>query len=275
MDFRADLHVHTYFSDGNMSPEEIIKLAKEINLSGISITDHDTIDAYSNELFALAKKLEIRLITGVEISSEFNNETVHILGYNFDFNSSKLKQFLNEVQKRRKLRNIEILKKLNEKKIDISEKELDEFTRNRNIAQTIVGRVHIAQLMYEKGYVESIQKAFDDYIQDEGPCFVKGYKFLPNQIIEQIHLAKGKAILAHPNLIKSRAVINNLLKLPFDGLEAYYGKLFPAYEKKWIGIAKAHNLLISGGSDFHGDIRPYVTLGCSWVDEETLEKLLK
>ncbi len=274
MDFRADLHVHSYYSDGNMSPEEILLLAKKINLSGISITDHDTIEAYSDNLFDLAKKLEIKLVTGVEISSELNDETVHILGYNVDINSRDLRQFLNEVQKKRRIRNCEILKKLKEKKIEISEEELNIFAHKKNIAQTIIGRVHIAQLMFEKGYVNSIQKAFDDYIQDDGPCYVKGYKFLPTLIIDQIHQAKGKAVLAHPNLIKSKNVINNLLKLALDGIEGYYGKIFPVYEKKWIELAKKHNLLITGGSDFHGDIRPYITLGCSWVDEETFNKLI-
>lgn len=275
MEFRVDLHVHSYYSDGNKSPEDLLHLAKESNLSGLSITDHDTIQAYSKELFDLAKKLEIILISGVEISSELNKETVHILGYNFDINSLEFKHFLSLIQERRKLRNLEILKKLNQMKILITEQELNEYTHKKNIAQTIVGRVHIAQLMLEKGYVSNIQKAFDDYIHDEGPCFVKGFKFPPDQIIDQIHKAKGKAVLAHPNLIKSRNTINNLLKFPFDGIEAYYGKLIPAYEKKWIELAHKNNLLITGGSDFHGDIRPYVTLGCSWVDEETLNKLLK
>jgi 3',5'-nucleoside bisphosphate phosphatase len=274
MDFRADLHIHSYYSDGNLSPEEILLLAKKISLSGLSITDHDTIEAYNDELFDLAKKLELKLITGVEISSELDGENVHILGYNFDRNNVEFRQFLNEVQKKRTLRNSEIIKKLNQKKIEISEEELYAFAQKKNIAQTIIGRVHIAYLMFEKGYVNSIQKAFDDYIQDEGPCFVKGFKFSPDQIITQIHQAKGKAVLAHPNLLKSKKVIDKILKFSFDGIEVYYGKLFVGYEKRWLDVAKKNNLLITGGSDFHGDIRPYVTLGCSWVDEETFKKLL-
>jgi len=275
MDFRADLHIHSYFSDGTMSPEEILYLAKENNLAGLSITDHDTIEAYTKELFDLAKKMEIRLIRGVEISSELNDEAVHILAYNFDVDNLIFKEFLNEVQKKRRLRNIGILKKLNEKKIQISEEELNNFTHKNNIAQTIVGRVHIAQLMVEKGYVNSFQKAFEFYLQDKGPCYVRGFKFLPNKIIDEIHKINGKAILAHPNLIKNKQVINNLLNLPFDGLEAYYGKLIFSQEQKWVEIAKKHNMLITGGSDFHGNIRPYITLGCSWVNEENFNNLIK
>jgi predicted metal-dependent phosphoesterase TrpH len=275
MSFRADLHIHSYFSDGTNSPEEILYLAKNINLSGISITDHDTIDAYTDDLFKLAKSLNIRLIPGVEVSSELNDINVHILGYNFDLSSQKFRDFLKEIQKKRKLRNTQILQKLKEKNIDISEKELYEFATKKNIAQTIIGRVHIARLMYEKGYVPSMQKAFDYYIEDNGPCYVKGYKFSPKQVIDQIQLAKGKAVLAHPNFIKNKIVINKLLELNFDGLEAYYAKLQPSQEKKWVEVAKRHGLIITGGSDYHGEIRPYITLGCSWVDEDRFNHLLK
>jgi len=274
MDFRADLHIHSYFSDGTYSPEEILYLAKEMGLSSISITDHDTIDAYDEKLFDLARSLGIKLITGVEISSELNEITVHILAYNFDISSTSFIDFLKEVQEKRRLRNIAILKKLQEKNIDISEKELYEFTKEKNISQTIVGRVHIAQLLKERGYVQSLQQGFDLYIKDNGPCYVPGYKFSPKQIIDQIHLAKGKAILAHPNLIRSAKVINLLFELPFDGLEAYYAKLMPIHENRWVQKAERLGWLVTGGSDFHGEIKPYITLGCSWINEDRLNQLM-
>lgn len=275
MDFKADLHIHSYFSDGKMSPEEILYLAKSKNLSGLSITDHDSIEAYSAKLFDLAKSLKLKLVPGVEISSELSGETVHILGYNFDVNSFEFKNFLNEIQIKRKLRNTEIIKKLNENGIKITEEELDQLAHARNIAKTTVGRLHIAQLLFEKGYAASIQKAFDDYIEDDGPCYVRGFKFLPDRVIDEIHKAKGKAVLAHPNLVKSRPVIEKLLKCDFDGIEAYYGNLLANYEKKWIKLAEEHDLLITGGSDFHGDVKPYISLGCSWVDEDTFNKLVE
>jgi len=275
MDFRADLHIHSYFSDGTDSPEEILYLAKEKKLLGISITDHDTIDAYTDELFELARTLEIKLIPGVEVSSEFNEVTIHILGYNFDLLSQSFIGFLNEAQEKRRLRNLAILKKLNGKNIDISEKELYDFTKDNNISQTVVGRVHIAQLLKERGSVQSMQDGFDLYIKDNGPCYVPGYKFSSKQVIDQIHLAKGKAILAHPNLIKSSKIINSIFQQPFDGLEAYYAKLMPAYENRWVQKAEKHGWLITGGSDYHGHIRPYNTLGCSWINEERFDQLIK
>jgi len=274
MELRADLHVHSYYSDGTLSAEDILYLAVEKKLFAISITDHDTICAYSDNLFKLASKLNIKLITGVEISSLIDNESVHILGYNFDYDFEDFINFLKKVQEIRVNRNLEILKKLKEKKIDISEEELNAFAKKNNILAVSVGRVHIAQLMYEKGYVQSVQMAFDRYIKDGGPCYVFKYKYTPSQIINKIHQAKGKAILAHPSFIKSQKIIDKLLSMPFDGIEVYYAKLLPHQEKKWLEIARGKKILITGGSDFHGENKPFIDLGCSWIDKENLDKLI-
>ena len=274
MDFRADLHVHSYLSDGTLSPEEILHLAKEKNLKAIAITDHDTIDAYTLELFQLAKELQINLISGVEVSSDFEGQSIHVLGYNFDVNSKSLKNFLTEVQEKRKLRNIKIIEKLNEKKIDISLEELYEFAKSLGVNETIVGRIHIANLMKKKGYIKTIQGGFDNYVHDEGPCFVKGFKFSSKEVIDAIHSANGKVVLAHPNVIRNKKIIKNLLKLGFDGIEVYYARLPLHIEMRWKRLAQQNNLLTTGGSDFHGQNRPYITLGCSWIDEESFNKLI-
>lgn len=274
MDFRADLHIHTHFSDGTNTPEEILHLAKKNNLSGLSITDHDTMAAYSDKLFELAKDLDLKLISGVEVSSELSNVSVHILGYNIDLSYKPFQDFLLQVQEKRNLRNIEILKKLNEKNITISPEELDEFIKRKNIAKSVVGRVHIAQLMLEKGYVDSFIEAFSKYIKDGGPCYVLGSKFSCKQVIDQIHLAKGKAIIAHPSVFKSSKTLRTLLEYDFDGIEVYYAKLLPQDENKYLKIADEKNLIASGGSDFHGTVKPYLSVGCSWVNEEIFNRLL-
>lgn len=275
MDFRADLHVHSFFSDGTLSPEEILYLAKEQDLSAISITDHDTIDAYSDGLFEIAKKLNIKLVLGVEISSQLFGSTVHILAYNFDITSKSFNNFLIQLWERRQNRNILILEKLKEKNIEIFENELYEFGRKKNIPKTTIGRVHIAKIMIDKGFVKSIKEAFDNYLKDDGPCFVMGERFSPKEIIDQVHIADGKAVLAHPNLIKKSKTINALLELNFDGIEVFYAKLNPFDERKWLKIAEKKAFIPTGGSDFHGSIRPYIELGCSWVNEETFNKIIK
>lgn len=274
MDFRADLHIHTHFSDGTNTPEEILYLAKKSDLSGLSITDHDTMAAYSDKLFDLAKDLDLKLMTGVEVSSGLSNITVHILGYNIDLSNIAFQGFLLKVQEKRNLRNIEILKKLNEKNIEISNQDLDEFIKRKNISKTVVGRVHIAQLMQEKGYVDSFAEAFSEYIKDDGPCYVSGSKFSSKEVIEQIHLAKGKAVIAHPSVFKSSRTLKSLLELDFDGIETHYAKLLPQEERRWLKIANERNLIATGGSDFHGTIKPYLKVGCSWVSEEIFNRLL-
>ncbi|MFA6118702.1 MAG: PHP domain-containing protein [Parachlamydiales bacterium] len=273
-EFKADLHIHSYFSDGTCSPEEILFLAKEKNISVVSITDHDTIEEYSSELFELSRKLNIRLIPGVEISSELFDASVDILGYDFDLDSPSLKQFLKEVQDKRRLRNIEILRKLKENKVDISENELYEFAHRKKISNSTVGRAHMAQLMVEKKYVKNIQDAFDNLLKDEGPCYVSKFKFPSQTVIDEIHKANGKAFIAHPCIIKSSKVLKKLLTLPFDGLEAFYARLTLSQVNIWLRIAENKNWLVSGGSDFHGDIKPYITLGCSWIDEQRFNKLI-
>ncbi|NGX63863.1 MAG: hypothetical protein KR126chlam6_01281, partial [Candidatus Anoxychlamydiales bacterium] len=145
---------------------------------------------------------------------------------------------------------------------------------SKNVSKTTVGRVHIAQLMCEKGYVKNLNEAFSLYIKDKGVCYVSGEKFSPKEVIDQIHKANGKAVLAHPSVIQSRKVINNLLEHEFDGIEVYYAKLFATEEKRWQKIADKHSLIATGGSDFHGENKPYLSLGCSWVNEETFNKLI-
>lgn len=273
MNFRADLHIHTNNSDGTLSAEQILELAKQNNLSAISITDHDTIKAYNKDLFDFAKKLNIQLVPGVEISSEFLDTTVHILAYNFDLSSKDFLSFLKKVQKKRILRNAQILKKLKEHGIAIEEKELQDYVAQNNIAQAVIGRMHIAQLMDQKGFVKSVQDAFDKYIKDEACCYVKGNKFSPIEVIDAIHKAKGRAVLAHPFVFK-QSLLNKLLKFDFDGIEVYYAKLLPSQENIYLKIANKKNLLITGGSDFHGTNKPYISLGCSWIDDINLNKLL-
>lgn len=265
MDYRADLHCHSTASDGTLTPEEILHLAKESGLSAISITDHDTLAAYTPENFALAEKLGVKLFTGVEFSARYHAISVHILGYNVE-NSGKLSAFCAEHERRRNDRNRTILEKLKERSFFISEEELLEMSTG-----SIVGRPHIAQVMVKKGYVKSIEQAFDRYIGERKSCFVPGESFSIQQTLDAIHEAKGKAFIAHPHLIQRNGILRVLLGMDFDGIECYYSIFHQ--EKKWLKLAAEKKLLVSGGSDFHGAVKPHIKLGCSWVNRETAEKI--
>lgn len=266
--FRADLHCHTTFSDGTMTPSELLHHAKEIGLSGISITDHDTIDAYSVAP-AIAKELGLLLGHGVEFSTMFKNLSVHVLGYDFDLDSPAIQKLCQRHQLRRKSRNKAMLEKLSRLSMPIFEEEL------LAMGERSVGRPHIAQLMVSKGYVSTIKEAFNRYIGDRKLCFEPGEAISTEETISVIHQGGGKAFIAHPHLIVHTNKVKELLKLPFDGIECYYARFGESQEKRWMKIAKEQGWLFSGGSDFHGTVKEFIPLGCSWVDEEVFHKIFQ
>ncbi len=266
--FRADLHCHTTCSDGTMTPREILLHAKEIGLGGLSITDHDTIDAYL-EAPAIAKELGLLLGHGVEFSCIFRKMSVHILGYDFELQSTAIRELCMRHRQRRSLRNKTILEKLSRVGMPIQEEEL------LRIGEKTLGRPHIAQLMVQKKYVSSIKEAFNRFIGDGKPCYDPGVGIPVEETIEIIHRGGGKAFIAHPHLLEHANRIKDLLKLPFDGIECHYAKFPPEQEKRWLQVAAEKNWLISGGSDFHGTIKDYIQLGCSWVDEQTFRKIFQ
>ncbi|MBI2743435.1 MAG: PHP domain-containing protein [Chlamydiales bacterium] len=270
MTFRADLHCHTTCSDGSLTPVELVRLAKAVGLSGLAITDHDTIDAYQTAREE-AEKQGILLGSGVEFSSVFKKVSVHILAYDFPINSSTIHTFCARHQERRIKRNLKILTKLTARKMPVTPEELLRLWPD---AKTI-GRPHIAKLMIEKGYVSSIKEAFNLYIGDGKSCFDEGEAFSSEETLSIIHEAGGKAFLAHPHLLDRSDIVNELLKLPFDGIECHYGKFTPDIEKRWVKLAEKKGLLISGGSDFHGDDKQYLALGSSWVNEESFHKIFQ
>ena len=268
-EFRADIHCHSICSDGSDHPLDLLRLAKDSKLQGLSITDHDTIDAYTDELFAEAEKLEIALLPGVEISSEMDGNSVHILGYGFDIRDKDLNEFLKEMQRRRFERNRAILNKLAARNMPITEEELKNFATHR-----IIGRPHIAQLMVNKGYVYTMREAFDRYLKEGGLCYASGVRFEPKDVIEAVQKARGKAVLAHPHFIKKGSFLKKLLSQQFDGIECYYSRLDKALEIPWLKMAKERGWIATGGSDYHGSIKPHISLGCSWISEHVF-KILK
>lgn len=268
MEFRADLHCHSNCSDGSDTPQALLHKAVAAQLQGLSITDHDTTDAYTPELFQEAEKLNLQLLPGVEISSELHDTSVHILGYGYDIHSQELKNFLAQMREKRTGRNRAILEKLRQRKMPIEEEELLHFAPFRT-----VGRPHIAQLMVQKGYVVDLREAFEKYLKEGALCYASGLRFHPKEVIQEIHKARGKAILAHPHYMKKGSFLRELLDFPFDGIECYYSILNKALERPWLKMAKEKGWIATGGSDYHGSIKPHIALGCSWVSEHVFNLL--
>lgn len=263
-----DLHMHSTYSDGTLTPEELIVLAEKKGLKGISITDHDSISAYP-EAFLYAKKHQINLIPGIELSCHFKNQSTHILGYSFDHAHPSIIGLCKRHSERRTNRNLEILEKLKSLGIEISENELHAST------QGVVGRPHIAKILVKRGLVADIPDAFKTYLGEGKKAYCPGEIFSVEEAIQVIHEAKGFAVLAHPHLHYNHAFVKELLNAHrFDGIECVYAIMPAAKNAPWINYAKQKNLLITGGSDFHGTIKPMIPLGSATVQEEQIIPLI-
>lgn len=273
-EFRADLHCHSTCSDGSDTPAQIIEMAKQAGLSGLSITDHDTIDAYDTAI-PLAKAAGITLLPGIEFSTVLNKTSVHILGYGFDVENESIRNLCAKHTERRMQRNLAVLDLLTKHGMPIAYDDiLDAINTETGTTGRSIGRPHIAFAMIKKGYVGSIQEAFNKYLGDDRPCYVQGSSFTVDETIDTIHNAKGVAVIAHPHLIKNTGILNELLKKDFDGIECYYGKFPATAHTRWLKIANHRNWLVTGGSDFHGTVKPMLNLGCSWIGTDHFQSLL-
>ncbi len=266
--FKADLHSHTYYSDGSASPKELIDHAIEIGLSALSITDHDTVDAYV-EAIPYANQKGFCLVSGVEFSAIFKKRNVHILGYGLDIHHPLLHSFCRLQQSRRKDRNLRMLEKLKRFRFEISENDLEELEK----LHRTVGRPHIANIMLQKGYVRSIQEAFSIYLGDGRCCYEQGDTASIDEVIDVVKQCRGKVFLAHPHLLQDGLFVKEVLQHDFDGIECYYARCPKEKERRWLKIAKERSLLISGGSDYHGTMKPHIPLGCSWISFEDFSRI--
>lgn len=270
--FRADLHCHSTCSDGTVSPKELINLACEHSLQGLSITDHDSIEAYA-EAVPAAESKGISLLSGVELSAVHRKQSVHVLAYGFALTCPLIKNFCKRHHERRQKRLLLILERLNSKGLFLKQNDIyDSLNGDSTLA---VGRPHIALAMIKKGYVPTIQEAFQHYLGEGKIAYVPGEAYSVEETLDVIHQAKALAIIAHPHLIYDSRVLQDLLLMNFDGIEGYYARFPSSAHQRWIKIAAKKEWIITGGSDFHGTIKPNLSLGNSWVNEETFSFLLK
>ncbi|SCA58408.1 5'-3' exoribonuclease [Chlamydiales bacterium SCGC AB-751-O23] len=268
-EFRADLHCHSTCSDGSSSPEELVFLAKKRGLKGLSITDHDTIDAYS-KIHEAVEQTGLEIITGVEFSAFHQGKSVHVLAYGFRLDDPCIIALCKRHEKRRKSRILKMLDKLQELGINISEKELFE-SAGSNVSS--IGRPHIANVLIQKGKASSVKDAFQKFLGNGKKAFVAGDQISVVDTLQAIHQAKALAVIAHPHLIFERSLFNSLLSLNFDGLEVFYANMPRSKEANFYDIATKKKWLMTGGSDFHGENKPEIQLGASYVKEEGFRSL--
>jgi 3',5'-nucleoside bisphosphate phosphatase len=255
-----DLHTHTTYSDGSASVDQLIELAATMHASAVSITDHDTVAAVSEARVA-ADRFGIEFVPGVEISAEYSPGTMHILGYCFDDQAVALVAKLDELRIAREQRNPQIADRLRLLGFDITYDEVAMLAGNK-----VVGRPHFARAMIEKGYVSSVQDAFDRFLKKGAPAYVEKARLSPSEAISLIQAAGGVAVLAHPYQLKLSSyeevddLIGELAELGLDGIEAVYSRHSEAQRASYSEIAKRHHLLITGGSDYHGSYKPDIDI---------------
>ena len=265
MDNLIDLHIHTNKSDGEFSPEEILYMAKEKNIKVISITDHDSLDAYNDEIFKLANKLNIQLITGVEISTKNEKCGIHVLAYNVDINNEKLKDMLYKIRNARHIYLYDVGKRLKEigYEIDIDELDKIDVVTKAHISSHIVNETKNREKLIEEFGCVPERGTFIETIMNEG-CIAYVSKYVPTleEISEVIRNAGGKVVLAHPvaysytDGLSIDDVQNIIDRLKPDGIECYYILTTPENKKineieKWKELAIKNNLFMTLGSDFH------------------------
>lgn len=281
----VDLHTHSTASDGDLPPQEVVRLADAEGMAVVALTDHDTIAGLPQAAQA-ARVLEIRFVNGVEISAKFTGGTLHILGLGINPEDETLGATLNQLRRARDERNPKMIARLQQIGIDISMDELrrsagSKGRRDSGVdGQPVVGRLHMAGLLLQKGYVNSIDEAFERYLGQGKAAYVDKEKLSPFQAIEAIHAAGGLAILAHPvelncpNSAVLERVVRSLIDDGIDGIEVYHSAHDPIQTRMYLELARRYHLLVSGGSDFHGSAKPGVQIGYPRVPIEAVEQLL-
>lgn len=245
---KVDFHVHTNFSDGLLSPKAVVKRASNNGVSILAITDHDTIDGIS-EAIEESKLHNIKIIPGIELSTNYNGESIHVLGYFKDdsYKEKEFVEFLDKIKNRRIHRAKEMIQKLKDVfNIKIKFEDVIKYGEN------VVARPHIAKAIIDAGYPYTQDYIFDNFIGKGKPAYIETTKITVKEGVDLLHKYNAIVFLAHPILINN-SNISDFLQFNFDGIEGVYFLNSKTQEKELLDFANKNNLLVSAGSDCHGD----------------------
>ena len=259
MEKYIDLHTHSLKSDGSMTPAEVVREAKKAGLAAIALSDHDTIDGI-HEAMEEGKKIGVEVVPAIEFSVKSATET-HILGYYIDIENPDLLRTLEEVVDLRIARNHLTCQRLNELGFDITLEEVRALAPNN-----FVGRAHFARVLMDKGYTNSVKEGFDKYMSVGQYAYCEQQRLSAKEAIELIKSCGGVSFLAHPHLTKLdddkiKEFLRELKSYGLNGLEGYYTDYTPEMQEKYQLMAKELGLMISGGTDFHAQMKPHISIG--------------
>lgn len=262
---KVDLHVHTTASDGSYDPKYVVSMAAMQGLKAIAITDHDTM-AGIQEAGEAGAMMNVTIIPGIEISSDYHGTDVHVLGYFLDENAQPLKEYEEWVRKTRRDRIEQMIQRLQKKGFDITMEQIEAANPG-----AVLGRPHIAQRLIEQGAVASVKEAFRRYLDTGRSCYVPREKIPFTQAADLIHRCGGVAVLAHPlqykyDRSKLEALVKDASMAGFKGMEIFYPGYDRADQERLFDLAEKYSLLPTGGSDFHGTSKPDIQLGTGTGD---------
>jgi predicted metal-dependent phosphoesterase TrpH len=268
---RVDLHIHSTASDGKLDPADVVRGAAEKGLSYIALADHDTVDGIARAQEAAKEFPGLKVIPGVEISTDTPDGEVHILGYFIDYTDPNFQATLDKFRNSRLKRAKGMVAKLDKLGIHIDWQRVQEIA-----GASSIGRPHIAQALLEKGYINSFKEAFTEYIGRDRPAYVEREKMTPTEAVAIIIKAGGLAVMAHPlTSAEPEAMIKELKAAGLAGIEAYYNGYSAEEISQLVGLAHKYGLIATGGSDYHG-LEPAneTAIGGAEVPLESAERLI-
>jgi len=256
----VDLHLHSTFSDGSNTPTEIVEQAVAIGLTGIALTDHDTL-AGTPEAAAAAAAHKLRFIGGTELSVEWKDQSMHMLVYFLDPNGGPLEDRMEELRTSRHERNLQIAAKLQQLGLEIAIEEVQAESGGG-----VIGRPHFAGVMIRKGYVENVPEAFDRYLAAGRPAYTPRKRLTAEEAITLGRASRAVSVIAHPHTLNLNADefgqgFRELVSLGLGGIEAYYGEYTPAMRSRIVEICDGLGIVATGGSDYHGAYKPHLSIG--------------
>jgi predicted metal-dependent phosphoesterase TrpH len=263
----VDLHLHTNYSDGLFTPTQVVERARAANLKAAGIADHDTIDGISEAVEA-GSRLGVEIVPGVELSCQFEGKDIHILAYYFDPDHPRLKDYLERFRQERYNRAAKMIKNLNDLGVRLT---LDEVEKRSNRGS--IGRPHLAEVLMEKGYVETFQEAFQRYIGYGSKAYEEKYNIEPEEAISLISEARGLSFLAHPGYFITDEILMHFVKFGLDGIEIVHPNLTERRTRHLQEFAQKHGLLVSGGSDCHGGRDGEIKIGMWSVPYALLDEM--
>jgi predicted metal-dependent phosphoesterase TrpH len=266
--FPVDLHAHSLRSDGALSPADLVKRAAARGLRILALSDHDTLAGVA-EAVPTGAELGVRVVPATELNTESEWGDAHVLGYFIDPADAALEERLRWLRENRGRRIELMVEKLNQLGYAIS------LERVLEIAQGgALGRPHLAEALLEKGYIPSYEEAFDTILAKSSPAYVARVGLTPLEAVELVRGHRGVPSLAHPGTVVGlEALLPKLVSVGLAGIEAYYGEHSPEMTERVLTLARAHDLVPTGGSDFHGRGEHGVDLGGVFVPPETIELL--